>query len=344
MVQGIQNERRRLSYVDLFCGIGGFRVAAERVCAERRLDLECVFSSDIDTDSQAAYEANFGHRPTGDITQVAANDVPDHDVLFAGFPCQAFSIIGQRKGFEDVRGTLFFDIARILDAKRPQAFVLENVKQLRTHDKGRTLQTIMRTLEELGYQAQYRMLNALDFGLPHKRERIFIVGFREPRRFDWPVPSGAPPTPLKDILDKEAPPSYQASERIQQSRLVKRVGKPDHEETTIWHENKGGNVSAHPFSCALRAGASYNYLLVNGKRRLTEREMLRLQGFPDDYKIVRGYTATRRQADNSVAVPCVTAILHKVIDALEREEIPSETFSRPFLQTALSFDSVFDAS
>ena len=129
---------------------------------------ECVFSSDIDPDAQTAYKGNFGERPTGDITKVAAKDVPDHEVLLGGFPCQAFSIIGDRKGFEDARGTLFFDIARILETKKPAAFVLENVKQLRSHDNGRTLDRIMETLKGLGYHAQYKVLNALNFGGPQK--------------------------------------------------------------------------------------------------------------------------------------------------------------------------------
>ena len=306
-----------LRFIDLFCGIGGFRLAAEAVCRERGRAAQCVFSSDIDPDAQNAYEANFGHRPAGDITQVTADAIPDHDVLLGGFPCQAFSIIGDRKGFEDARGTLFFEVARILDARRPAAFVLENVKQLRGHDRGRTLAVILKTLDNLGYHADWRILNALDFGLPQKRERIFIVGFREPRPFVWPV-GGVPMTPLSAILERDADvaPFYGASDKIRRGRIEQRRGKKIWDEPTIWHENKGRNVSAYPFSCALRAGASYNYLLVNGERRLTEREMLRLQGFPDSFQIVGGYSATRKQAGNSVAIPCVAAVIESVLDAL----------------------------
>ena len=147
-----------LKFIDLFCGIGGFHTAAHIVCEERGIKAECVFASDIDTEAQDAYEGNYGIRPAGDITKIEANDIPDHDVLFAGFPCQAFSIIGDRKGFEDSRGTLFFDVARILDAKRPSAFVLENVKQLRGHDQGRTLRIILDTLDRLGYFVEWRIL------------------------------------------------------------------------------------------------------------------------------------------------------------------------------------------
>lgn len=311
-----------IRYIDLFCGIGGFRLAAETICKERGIKSSCVFSSDIDPDSQMTYEANFGERPHGDITNINERDIPDHDVLFGGFPCQAFSIIGDRKGFEDTRGTLFFDIARILKKKRPVAFVLENVKQLQTHNGGITLARIMETLEEIGYHADFKVLNALSFGLPQKRERIFIVGFREPRRFVWPIGNKAM-KPLTDILEKDVSEFYFASSRIREKRLKSRGNKRTPTEPTIWHENKGGNVSALPYSCALRAGASYNYLLVNGERRLTEREMLRLQGFPDNYKIPTGYSAARKLIGNSVPVPCVTAVFRSVMDALASPVIKS---------------------
>ncbi len=212
-----------LKYIDLFCGIGGFRVAAGQAADERGMASECVFSSEIDPDARRAYEANFGETPTGDIGEVLAEDVPDHNLLFAGFPCQSFSIIGDRRGFDDVRGTLFFDIARILKEKRPRAFVLENVKQLRSHDGRRTISTIMRTLAELGYHAEYRILNARDFGVPQKRERVFIVGFREPRRFDWPTGNGKPTT-LENILEDDVPAFYRASPKIRESRKAKREG------------------------------------------------------------------------------------------------------------------------
>ena len=165
---------RTIRYIDLFCGIGGFRVAVQKAAPLFAFDPVCVLSSDIDEDCQTAYEANFGDRPVGDIKAVREDSIPDHDLLLAGFPCQPFSIIGHMKGFEDTRGTLFFDIARILKAKRPKAFVLENVKLLVGHNKGRTLARIMETLRELGYQADFRVFNALNFGLPQKRERVFI--------------------------------------------------------------------------------------------------------------------------------------------------------------------------
>ncbi len=313
-----------LKFVDLFCGIGGFRVAVENI----QLNCECVFSCDFDLDSQKSYEANFGEKPFGDITKIHENEIPEHDVLFAGFPCQAFSICGDQKGFEDTRGTLFFDIARILQAKRPKAFVLENVKQLVSHNQGKTLVRILETLENLGYQVHHKVLNALDFGLPQKRERVFIVGFREPRYFVWKLKK-VPMKSLCEVLEPEVAPNYFASEKIKQNRLRSVENKIIKDELTIWHENKGGNISPLPYSCALRSGASYNYLLVNGERRLTEREMLRLQGFPEDYKVVGGYQAMRKLAGNSVAIPCVEAVLHSVLSALEKP-IQSHSISSNF--------------
>jgi DNA (cytosine-5)-methyltransferase 1 len=300
-----------MRYVDLFCGIGGFRVAIQETAPACGFEPACLFSSDIDEDCQTAYEANFADRPLGDIRAVDANSIPDHDLLLAGFPCQPFSIIGHMKGFEDTRGTLFFEIARILAAKRPKAFVLENVKLLVGHNGGKTLARIMETLWQLGYQANYRVFNALNFGLPQKRERVFIVGFLRPTLFDWPL-GEVPMKPLSEVLERRVPKRFFASEYIRQRRWS--VLKPT-KEPTIWHENKGGHISAYPFSCALRAGASYNYLLVNGERRLTPREMLRLQGFPDSYKIVCNETQTRKQAGNSVPVPVVAAVLRKVLES-----------------------------
>jgi DNA (cytosine-5)-methyltransferase 1 len=298
-------------YIDLFCGIGGFRVATNQVSTELGVNAECVFSSDIDPHCQQAYYSNFGEIPHSDITKISEFDIPDHDLLMAGFPCQPFSIIGQRKGFEDTRGTLFFDIARIIEAKKPSAFVLENVKLLIGHDKGKTFSRIISVLTDLGYHVEYRVLNAINFGLPQKRERVFIVGQKNKSSFVWPTET-IPMMPLKKILEKEVPQEYYASAYIRQSRLKK------HQPTdnpTIWHENKAGHISAYPFSCALRAGASYNYLLVNGERRLTMREMLRLQGFPDSYKIVCNYSQTRKQAGNSLPVPVAKLVLQSVFNS-----------------------------
>ena len=301
------------SFIDLFAGIGGIRIPFEK------LGGTCVCSSEWDEHAQRTYAHNFGEIPAGDITQINEVDIPDHDILLAGFPCQPFSIIGDKQGFEDTRGTLFFDIVRILKQKQPSAFLLENVKQLLTHDKGQTFAVIQEQLTRLGYTTYHKVLNALDFGLPQKRERIFIVGFREGIAFEFPKPIGAY-KPLSEVLesDEDVESSLFASARIQQSRREKCKGPPFF--PSIWHENKGGNVSVLPFSCALRAGASYNYLLVNGVRRLSGREMLRLQGFPEDFEVVGNMMQIRKQTGNSVAIPVVHAIAEKMLQALEQRK------------------------
>ncbi len=328
-----------LRYVDLFCGIGGFRIAAQKVLQKHNLEARCVFSSDIDPDAQATYEANFNVKPSGNICTIPALEIPDHDLLFAGFPCQPFSIIGSLLGFEDIRGTLFFEIARILAAKKPKAFVLENVKQLVGHDQGRTLKHIMKTLDSLGYQTHYKVFNALHFGLPQKRERVFIVGFLEPTHFIWPD-KVMPMRPLEELLEPEVSNYYYASELIRNNRLAKR-GKVEGLRT-IWHENKGGHVSAYPYSCALRAGASYNYLLVDGERRLTEREMLRLQGFPESFKIVCNYSAMRKLTGNSVAVPVVEAVVEAVVTALTQKQALEQQFTQASFASLLACEELFD--
>lgn len=300
-----------IKFIDLFCGIGGFRFAARKTFKKYGIKGNCVFSSDIDRFAQQSYEANFGETPSGDITKIAASDIADFDLLFGGFPCQAFSIIGKREGFADkTRGTLFFDIARIIKEKQPKAFVLENVKQLVSHDHGKTFKVIISTLrDELGYTVDYKILNALDYGLPQKRERIIIVGAKKPFVMKWPDKVLHSKT-LNDILEPDVDRKYYASEKIIEKRK-----SMHHSEyfPAIWHENKAGNISSYPYSCALRAGASYNYLLVNGERRLTPREMLRLQGFPDSFKIVVSDTQMRKQAGNAIPVDMVNKVLNAFI-------------------------------
>lgn len=303
MQENAKTRNRPVRFIDLFCGIGGFHVAAAR------LGWKAVLACDINEPAQKAYFANYGLKPVGDIRALPASDVPDHDVLLAGFPCQPFSIIGDRKGFQDARGTLFFEIARILKEKKPPYFVLENVKMLAGDNKGKTIARIISILRSMGYTVDWRVLNALKFGLPQKRERVLIVGRRTSVPFEWPQ-GGMTMKPLAEILEKRVSRDFYASERIRKSRQVEHTPscKP-----AIWHENKGGNVSSYPYSCALRAGASYNYLLVDGVRRLTPREMLRLQGFPETFKVVCSVSETRTQAGNAVPVPVIEAVLRNLI-------------------------------
>jgi DNA (cytosine-5)-methyltransferase 1 len=310
------NMDEKLSFIDLFAGIGGIRLGMERAGAQ------CVFSSEWDAEAAQTYTAHFGDKPNGDITKIANSDIPAHDILAGGFPCQAFSIIGEMKGFGDTRGTLFFEIERILRAKQPRAFLLENVRNLVAHNKGQTFKVILEHLKLLGYYVYWRILNALDFNLPQKRERVIIVGFKENHPFDWPQPKPLRKT-LVDILeaDKMVNKKHFASEKVRISVEARLAGKNLPPIPWICHENKAGNISPLPFSCALRAGASYNYLLVNGLRRLTPRENLRLQGFPEDFPIVVSDSAVRKQCGNSVPVAMIEAVAQKVVAALKKRPL-----------------------
>lgn len=304
---------KKYKTIDLFAGIGGIRLGFEAH------GCETVFSSEWDKEAQKMYEANFGEKPFGDINLIEPKDIPDHDILLAGFPCQPFSIAGKGLGFADTRGTLFFNIEEIIREKRPKAFLLENVKRLTTHDNGQTFAVILEKLKGLGYTVYHKVFNSLDFGVPQKRERIYIVGFLDPIYFKFPRPLGYY-KPLSEILqnDNEIPKSYFLSDTIKEKRMNAVKGVPPF--PSIWHENIGGNISALPYSCALRAGGSYNYLVVNGVRRLTDREMLRLQGFPDTFKINLPYSQARKVAGNSVSVPVIKAIAGEMMNALQAKK------------------------
>lgn len=302
-------------FIDLFAGIGGIRLGFESVGGK------CVFSSEFDEVACKTYEANFGEHPSGDITKIEAKDIPNFDVLLGGFPCQAFSIIGKKEGFDnETCGTLFFEIERILREKKPKAFMLENVRNLTAHDKGKTFKVIRTHLEALGYTVYAKVLNALDFGVPQKRERIIIVGFKDNVMFEFPEPIPASKRlSLRDILEKDVADKYYVKDRIRESRLM-RLKDPNYPKPYISHENMAGSITPHPYSSCLRAGASANYILINDERRPTEREMLRLQGFPDDFKIVVSYSNIKHQTGNSVAVPVIKAVAKQMIEALKNYE------------------------
>ena len=302
----------KFTFVDLFAGIGGIRIPFTE------LGGKCVFSSEWDKAAQISYSYNFGEVPFGDITKINSDSIPKHDVLLAGFPCQAFSIIGKMKGFADTRGTMFFEVARILQHHQPKAILLENVKQLVSHDGGKTFKVILDTLAELGYSVKWKILNALDFGLPQKRERVIIVGFKsvaacEQFNFDFEPIAYNLASVLED--DKNVDSSLFASDMILDKRR-KRVEGKNVFYPSVWHENKSGNISILPYACALRTGASYNYLLINGYRRPSSRELLRIQGFPEKFKIEVSHQEIRRQTGNSVAVPMIRAVAKKIIQLL----------------------------
>lgn len=301
------------TFIDLFAGIGGTRLGFERN------GCECVFSSEIDEDAVETYEHNFGEEPAGDITEIDAEEIPDHDILVAGFPCPTFSIIGKREGFDGDKGELFFEIERLLEEKRPHAFMLENVKNLKSIGGGELLDEIVKRLESLGYYVHWEVLNALDFGLPQKRERIILVGFQENYKFEYPDGVDEEPS-LEEVLEDNPPENYEASDYIKEKRRDA-VEEDEVFEPAIWHENKSGNISVMPHSPALRAHASHNYILVNGERLPSPREMLRLQGFPEDYELATDTkTGAKKLLGNTVPVPMIEAVAEKMIEAMERGE------------------------
>jgi DNA (cytosine-5)-methyltransferase 1 len=311
---------RQPRFIDLFCGIGGIRLAFESA------GCRCIFSSDWDLHAQRTYSVNFGESPAGDIRQITSSVIPDHEILVAGFPCQPFSIsgvskkksLGRAHGFRDrTQGTLFFEVARILGDKRPDAFVLENVKNLKGHDGGRTFRVILQTLEEeLGYSVDYRILDASAF-VPQHRERIFIVGFRHPRRFEWP-PFPSYQQKIADILEASPDDKYTLSDRLW-SYLQGYAKK---------HREAGhgfGFGLVKPNGIARTLSARYykdgSEILVPGRggrnpRRLTPRECARLMGFPESFRIPVSDTQAYRQFGNSVVVPMVETIAKQVVAAL----------------------------
>jgi len=314
--------RRAPGFIDLFCGIGGFRIAFERAGAR------CLFSSDWDKYSQKTYAANFGELPHGDINAVPVEQIPAHDILCGGFPCQPFSIagvskkksLGRKHGFDDERqGNLFFTIRDILRHHRPAAFVLENVKNLKSHDKGRTFRVIHDTLaHELGYQVHHKIIDAQGV-VPQHRERIFLIGFREPRYFEFPeFPAQGEGPRLGSILEKDVPAKYTLTPKLW--TYLQDYAKK--------HQAAGngfgfGLVSTQ--SVARTLSARYykdgsEILVSQGAgtppRRLTPRECARLMGYPDDFKIPVSDTQAYRQFGNSVVVPVVERLAHAVIESL----------------------------
>lgn len=310
------------TFIDLFCGIGGFRIAFERV------GCRCVWSSDWDRYSQQTYEANFGERPHGDIHSKAVADIPKHDILCGGFPCQPFSIagvskkqsLGRKHGFQDEKqGNLFFSIAEIIDYHRPAAFVLENVKNLRSHDKGHTFDVIHSTLTEaLGYTVYHTVIDAKSF-VPQHRERIFIVGFRERRYFEFPETKASGPK-LSSILESNVPDKYTLSDhlwRYLQNYAAKHKAAGNGFGYGLFD---GGGVARTLSARYYKDGSEILISRGEGRnpRRLTPKECARLMGFPKDFLIPVSDTQAYRQFGNSVVVPVVEAVAREVMTSLQR--------------------------
>jgi DNA (cytosine-5)-methyltransferase 1 len=330
---GVEN---MFKFIDLFAGIGGIRMAYEN------LGGECVFSSEIDKFAQETYAANYGEKPLGDITKINEKDIPEHDVLLAGFPCQAFSIAGKKAGFDDIRGTMFFEVARIIKHHRPKAIFLENVKGLRMHNKGKTLKTILDILrDDLGYYVpEPQIVNAKDYGLAQNRERIIIVCFRKDvidGGFMYPEPSNKRAT-IKEIIEKN-PVSvkyYLSSCYLETLRRHRRR-----------HESRGNGfgyeIKSHDdiANAIVVGGMGKERNLIIDKRltnfvpvtkikgevnreyirKMTPREWARLQGFPDSFKIVVSDAQAYKQFGNSVAVPAISAVAECVVNIIEFDNV-----------------------
>ena len=299
-------------FIDLFAGIGGMRLAFESTGAT------CVFSSEWDKYAQKTYEANFGEIPNGDITKIQASEIPKFDILLAGFPCQPFSSIGKREGFEHkTQGTLFYDVARIIDHHKPRAFLLENVSGLLTHDKGKTFKTIISTLHELGYEIEYRILDASDYGVPQKRERIYIVGFKKSKvrsaDFHFPRPRNKKIGIGKFVENGRS--DLSITKHLQKVYIYKIPdGRPEVITPKSDFPVKTLVASYHKIQ---RLTGTFVADGPTGLRLLSENECKAVMGYPKSFKVPVSRTQMYRQFGNSVAVPVVKAIAKAMIIHLE---------------------------
>lgn len=303
----------KFTFIDLFAGIGGIRMGFEYAGGE------CVFTSEWDESAQKTYQANFGEIPYGDITKINPEEIPSFDMLLAGFPCQPFSQAGLKKGFGDIRGTLFFDIARIIKYHKPPVVFLENVRNLAGHDKGNTLKVIINTLEELGYRVSYSILNAKEFGLPQNRARLYIIGFKDNVDFKFPEPSKNK-TRVFDILDEKVDLKYTISDKLwagHQRRKKEHKKKGNGFGYSLFDEN-----SEYTSTISARYYKDGSEILINQKnknpRKLTPREAARLQGFPENFIIPVSDAQAYKQFGNSVAVPVIKAIAKQIVKVFER--------------------------
>lgn len=308
--------QNKIRFIDLFAGIGGIRLGFEG----QDNNTECVFSSEWDKFAQKTYEANFGQIPAGDITKIKASEIPSFDVLLAGFPCQPFSAIGKREGFKNkAQGTMFFEVLRILKYHMPKAFLLENVQGLLTIQHGETFKTIIELLTKAGYNVQWKLLQASDFGLPQSRGRVIIVGFRsdiDASSFAFPTGNGKIKY-VGNILEDD-PEGYSISKHLQKSYLFKKDdGHPLVVDKNSKCFAKTLNASYHKIQ---RITGTFVKGGETGLRLFSELECKRLQGFPDDFKVPVSRTQMYRQFGNSVAIPMIEAVSSKIKKVLSENE------------------------
>ncbi len=319
-------ENADFTFIDLFAGIGGTRLGFEEAGGE------CVFTSEWDQDCQKTYQANFGEIPHGDITKIDEKEIPNYDVLVAGFPCQPFSSIGKRQGFmHATQGTLFYDILRILKYKQsngqPSAFLLENVPGLVTHDRGDTFKTILKSLDEIGYKVFYKVFNAADFGVPQQRKRIYIVGLRKDLfggvEFDFPEPTGKKAY-INDYLETNVK-GYSISEHLQQTYLFKKDdGRP-----MIIDKNSKIQVKTlvSTYHKIQRLTGTFVRDGETGLRLLTVSECKAIMGFPQDFIIPVSRTQMYRQMGNSVAIPAVAAVAKQIAKKLKSLKVTNKDYA-----------------
>ncbi|SJZ94378.1 DNA (cytosine-5)-methyltransferase 1 [Pilibacter termitis] len=316
IVECTTQKNNQLTFIDLFAGIGGIRKGFEDS------NTTCVFSSEWDKYAAKTYEANYGEIPYGDITKINSKDIPNHDVLLAGFPCQPFSNIGKREGFShETQGTLFFDVLRILKEKQPKMFLLENVKGLLTNDNGNTFNVIMEKLSgELGYNTFHKVLDAQNFGLPQRRERVVIVGFRPDlciTDFEFPNGNSNVKVPISSILEKN-PKGYTISKHLQNSYLFKKDdGKP---QLVDFDSDIQVNTLVASYHKIQRLTGTFVKDGDTGVRLFSELEAKRLMGFPDDFVVPVSRTQMYRQFGNSVAVPMMRAVADTMKETLIKAE------------------------
>ena len=324
MIDIKQKKLKGMTFIDLFAGLGGFRIALES------LGAKCVYSNEWDKDAQEVYSNNFLDTPEGDITKVDENSIPEHDILCAGFPCQAFSISGKQRGFEDSRGTLFFDVARIVKTKKPKVVFMENVKNFATHDGGKTLEVVRNTMENLGYDFNQRVLNAVDFGIPQKRERIYMVCFRKDlniNKFSYPKPFTLKKHVEDFLLKDETLLKNLYVDRNDIHYLNKNDATYSNKSVRLGIVNKGGQgeriYSTKGIAITLSANgggvfAKTGGYLINGKpRKLHPRECARIMGFPDSYKLSKKISQAYKQLGNSVVIDVLQLISIQFANALE---------------------------
>jgi len=347
---------KKFTFVDLFSGIGGFRIGFEKA------GFECLMSSEINDYCKKTYRNNFGESPLCDVTKIPLNEIPDHDVLTAGFPCQPFSICGKKRGFEDTRGTLFFHICEIISAKQPKVVLLENVKHLIHHDSGNTLTVILNSLEELGYHVNFKLLNAKNFGMPQNRERIIIFATKE-KLFNFSKCNFSQTESLKTFLDNDdgdfeflnkdeytliENPIVQKESGLMfvgyRNKAIRKAGvRENTEHLSRVHKQPNRIYSVEGTHPTLPSQESSGRFFIyfpdkDAVRKLTIKECYRIMGFPENFKISESKSEAYKQVGNSVCVPMVTELATQILNQQLLSSNESQRITKKHKQLSFEFD------